>query len=502
MTTPRDRDTSVPASDDLIGSVLATDVRAPGSLNHIDRLGPPFIHALFSAGKTLQIYDARNHASQVALTKLKAVLGELAEGEGRVVVAVASDLLCINDVRLIVDPQNAGPLLSLVDEMKRRNIEEVDFAPEIDAAEMGTFLRLLFAEPSGEDPFGELNHRLAEAAVTHVRLAERIERERHLRDAKVERREIREESNRVMSRAVSFMGEVLRTIEQRRPIQLPKAHRITQQLADIIRVDETVLVGLASIKDYDEYTFSHSVNVSVISMLIADRMGLGKTDIAQIGVAALLHDIGKTHIPQPILSKPGTLTAPEWDLMERHPMLGVIELSRVRSLRAVLDPMFVSLQHHLLFDLTGYPRKPGGWKIHPYVQVVTVADVYDALTTPRVYRTRTLTPDRALCFILRRTGAIFDPLVARVLIKTMGVYPVGTMVELDNGAYAVVVRQNEQARLAHRPHVVMLEKSGPRGEPVDLAEKTSDGTAYRRTIVRSFRERSLESQKASCFVGS
>ena len=126
--------------------------------------------------------------------------------------------------------------------------------------------------------------------------------------------------------------------------------------------------------------------------------------------------------------------------------------------------------------------------------------MYDALTTPRVYRKKTLTPDQALCFILQRTGAIFDPLVSRVFIKTMGVYPVGTVVELDNGGRAVVVQQNDQPRLAHRPLAVMLQPDGARGESVDLSEKAPGGTAYRRTVVRAVHEKSLESKKSSVFV--
>lgn len=500
MMTDRQRDPSSPTSDVVDCPTVNEDVYAPGATSAIDRLGPPLVHCLFSASRTLQIYDLSNHASQTILSKLMQTLKELTEVEGRVTVTVATDLLLINDVRVIVDSQNAGSLLHLVDEMTKRRVEEIDFAPEVTVTEMGSFLKLFSLEPSEEDVFGELNRRLADASVTSVRLTERIERERCLRDAKVERREIREESNRVMSRTIRFMGEVLRTIEQRRPIQLPKAHRLTQQLADIIQMDETILVGLASIKDYDEYTFSHSVNVCVLSMLIADRMGLGKNDIGQIGVAALLHDIGKTHIPQSILNKPGILTTDEWDLMERHTMLGVIELSRVRSLRAILDPIFVSLQHHLLYNRSGYPKKPGNWKLHPYTHLITIADIFDAMTTPRVYRKHTLTPDRALRFILHKSGEIFDPLVAKVFIKTMGVYPVGTVVELDTGARAVVVRQNEQARSMHRPFVVLLHEDGPRGEPVDLAEKTHDGTTYRRTIVRSVHDELSEAQKASCFV--
>jgi len=403
-------------------------------------------------------------------------------------------------VRVVVDSQSAGPVLSLIEEMKKRKVEEIDFAPDLSAPEMGSFLKALSAEPGEDDVFGELSRRLGETGVTNVKLTESIEREKYLRDAKLERREIKEESNKAMSRAILFMGEVMRAIEHQRPIQLPKAHRLTQQLADIIRMDESIIVGLASIKDYDEYTFSHSVNVSVLSMLIADRMGLSKNDTAQIGVAALFHDVGKTHVPQSILNKPGTLTGDEWKMMERHTMLGAIELARVRSLRAIVDPIFVSLQHHLGYSGGGYPHKPGQWELHPYVHIIAVADVYDAMTTPRVYRERTLTPDRALHFILRNAGSMFDPRVARVFIRAMGIYPVGTVVELDTGERAVVLRQNENARLMHRPTVALLNETGDKSQSVDLSEAAPNGTGYRVRIVRSAQDHGLETRKAGCFI--
>ncbi|MEJ2722171.1 MAG: HD domain-containing protein, partial [bacterium] len=373
------------------------DVCAPGLTDHIEKLGPVLINCLHSAVKTLQIYDINNRASQTVLSRLHQIINDLADIEERVTLAVSTELLLINEVRIIVDTQCTGPLLYLIEEMKKRSIEEIDFEPDVSTGELGSLVQLFGAEPDPDDPFGELSRKLTDAGVKRVRLTEAIERVKYLRDARVGRQEIREESNRAMSRAILFMGEVIRSVEHRRPIQMPKAHRLTQQISDIIRKDETVLLGLASIKDYDEYTFSHSVNVSVLSMLIAERMGLPKSDVSQIGVAALFHDIGKTHVPRNVLNKPGTLTADEWMLMQRHAMLGVIELSRVRSLRSIVDPIFVALQHHLLYNGTGYPKKPGGWALHPYIHIVTVADVFDAMTTPRVYRTESLTPDRALC---------------------------------------------------------------------------------------------------------
>ncbi len=470
------------------------------STSHIERLGPILVQCLFSAIKTLQIYDSNNRATEKVLSRLLLTLEELAEADGRVTLAISTDLLLINDVRITVDSQSMGPVLFLIDEMKNRRNEEIDFAPEVTAEELSAFFRLFSLEPEGDDVFGALDRGLENAGVKNIRLSEWIERVKYLRAAKLERHEIREESNRAMSRAILFMGEVMRSIEQRRPIQLPKAHRITEKIADILQADETVLVGLSSIKDYDEYTFSHSVNVSVLSMLIAEKTGFPKSETAQLGVAALFHDIGKTHVPQSILNKPATLTDDEWMLMERHPMLGAIELSRVRSLRAVIDPIFVALQHHLGHSGQGYPKKPGAWVFHPYTQIITIADVFDAMTTPRVYRKNTLTPDRVLNFILQKSGDLFDPLIAKVFIRAMGMYPTGTVVELNTRERAVVVRHNDKTRFLHRPVVVLLGEKGPQGDPVDLARQENDGAPYRRTIVRSVHDHVCEAQKADCFI--
>jgi putative nucleotidyltransferase with HDIG domain len=370
----------------------------------------------------------------------------------------------------------------------------------VNADELGRFLKAFFADPAEEDVFGVLSRQMAAAGVVNIRVTEWIERTKTLRDTRIDKKSVVEESNKVMSRAVLFMGEVMRAIEQKHPIQVTKAHRLTQKMADIIQIDESVLVGLTSIKDYDEYTFAHSVNVSVLSMVIADRLGLPKADIAEIGVAGLLHDIGKMHVPLSILNKPEQLSAEEWDTMRRHPLLGVIELSRVRSLRMIASPLFVALQHHVQFSGGGYPLKPGKWELHRHSRIVTVADVFDAMTTARNYREKPMEPARALRFIHKMSGTIFDPIVARAFIRAMGVHPVGSAVELNTGEIAVVVRQNRELAHLHRPVVVVMNEDGTQGEPIDLTSRPDEHSAFPRSIVRPADDRLATSRRASCFI--
>jgi hypothetical protein len=163
-------------------------------------------------------------------------------------------------------------------------------------------------------------------------------------------------------------------------------------------------------------------------------------------------------------------------------------------------PLFVALQHHVQFSGDGYPHKPGGWDLHRHTRIVTVADVYDAMTTARSYRNEPLAPGKALRFLHQMGGKIFDPLVVRAFIRAMGLYPVGSTVQLDTGEYAVVVKQNAEAHHAHRPVVMRIGTDGPDGQPLDLAARHDDGTHYLCSIVATADDMVSAAHRASCFL--
>jgi HD-GYP domain-containing protein (c-di-GMP phosphodiesterase class II) len=313
--------------------------------------------------------------------------------------------------------------------------------------------------------------------------------------------DVRQESNRVYFRTVALMGNVLRTAEEKQVLQVRKAKRLTQQMVDIIQTDESMLVGLASIKSFDAYTFAHSVNVCIYSMLIGDRMRLEKADVARLGLAALLHDVGKTYIPATILNSNGKLSEREWELMKYHTFFGVKELSRVNALRDAVDSLFVASQHHAQYNGNGYPQRPGGWKLRLFSRIVTIADYYDAMTAYRVYQKEPITADQALQYLLAHAGNIFDPFIPKVFVQAMGLYPTGTIVELDGGETGVVTRQNRDVRLLHRPVVEVLRDRGGglERETLDLAERGPDGR-YPRRIVRALHESQVDVDRRLCFL--
>jgi HD-GYP domain-containing protein (c-di-GMP phosphodiesterase class II) len=468
-------------------------------------LGQQVIRCLFSASKTLQIHDLNNHAAKNVLSALMEVLERVMEIDGRVGVRVMTDFLYLNDARVPVDPMNFGLFLYLIEEMKKRNVEQIDVLPGIETDELGRSLKLFFGDASAGDSFGDLERALTGEGIEHVKIYEWMDRQRQLQDTVIEEPQIREESNKVFFRAVLFMAEVLKSIEQRRVIQVRKAERMAQQICDILRVDESILVGLANIKSVDEYTYTHSVNVCILSMLVGDRLNLHKAEVARLGVAALLHDVGKTYIPRTILNKPEKLSPDEWELMKLHTMFGVKELSRVKSLREIADSLFVSLEHHIQYNMNGYPQRPGGWNLPLFSRIVTIADYYDAMTSIRIYHREPLTPDKAIRFVFEKSGSVFDPLLAKVFINAMGIFPNGTVVELDGGEQAVVARQNSGPTLLHRPIVVPLEEHACddwEKRQIDLAERSTDGTGYRRSIVRALSDAAAEQMKSRCFTAS
>ncbi|HEX5131759.1 MAG TPA: HD-GYP domain-containing protein [Candidatus Krumholzibacteria bacterium] len=489
------------SADATVGVATDDDGRSPEDRAFLRAQGEALVIHLFAASRTLRLYDRSNRAAQRALADAMRPLRLIADREGRAFVRSANDSLLINEFRIAPDPQHYAPFEYWIAELKKRGIEAVDFAAAVTDDEVANFLVELIRTPEGEDACAQLEERLAAAGIASITLTRWIEREARLMEVKKTVTDVRQESNRVYFRTVALVGNVLRTAEEKQLLQVRKAKRLTQQMVDIIQTDESMLLGLTSIKNFDAYTFAHCVNVCILSMLIGDRMRLPKADVARLGVAALMHDIGKTYVPATILNSTGALNPREWELMKYHTFFGVKELSRVNALREAVDPMFVAMQHHAQFNDNGYPQRPGGWNLRLFSRIVTVADYYDAMTAWRTYQKEPITPDRAMNFILQNAGNVFDPFIAKVFVQAMGLYPVGTIVELDRGEIGVVTRQNTDTRFMHRPVVEVVRNEGDRvrREIIDLTERAPDGS-YVRTVTRSLHESQVDIDRRLCFL--
>ena len=252
-------------------------------------------------------------------------------------------------------------------------------------------------------------------------------------------------------------------------LNLHKARVVVDSLVDILTNDPLSLMRAATIKNYDADTAHHSVNVGILALFMAPRLAFSRDLMGTLGVAALMHDIGKTRIPHEILNKVGKLTDDERTIIQQHPILGA------EMLRGLAGPskltMVVAFEHHANYDLSGYPRIVTKPRPHLLARLVQIADVFDAATTSRrVYR-RPHTPEEAMRLILAGAGTFYDPVLARIFLQEMGVYPVGTLVRLDGGTLAVVRRPGRSSPT--RPLVSVIDAQATPAEVVsdlDLEE--------------------------------
>ncbi len=230
--------------------------------------------------------------------------------------------------------------------------------------------------------------------------------------------------------------------------------------------------ALQRIRDHDEYTYLHSLNVARLSVNLAHRLAIAGKHLIQLGWAALLHDVGKIQVPIEILNKPKQFSKDELKLMQSHPWAALIE-SKDLPLQEIdsISRLMAAFEHHQRYDLQGYPAVRGKLRLHPFSRIVAIADTFDAMTSDRIYHRRLL-PDIALKVMAQGFGTIFDPLILQAFITCMGAYPVGSLVRLSDNSIGVVY-EYEQGSQMDRPKVWILDPK-PEGSKNLVKEELKD----------------------------
>jgi len=254
---------------------------------------------------------------------------------------------------------------------------------------------------------------------------------------------------------------------------LPSALQAMDGLANAVTQNRTALVALTAMRNYDNYTFTHMVNVSILTMGQARALGIDGRLLREFGLSALMHDIGKVRTPKDVLNKPEKLTDEEFLVMRRHTVDGAEILRRTPEM-PILAPV-VAFEHHLRLDGTGYPTGVQRNALNLGTMLCSIADVYDAMRSQRGYQ-EAFPTDRILAVLTRNDGSQFDQHLVRRFVQLLGIYPPGTLVKLSTGEVAVVMQVH--APDPYRPRVrVLFDADGTRVEtPQDrnLFETTGD----------------------------
>ena len=453
----------------------------------VRRLGRNFVLAFYVALRNLKMYPVENAVVQKALEDLAALANELMVGEGECEFRLAGDFLFLNSTRMKLDLDNYASFSYILGRCRDAGVGTIHFNQRPELRDWTILLSFLSA-PQGRTPsdrFETLLRRLVETDVTVFQLSPPSDSVDDPADAE----EAKERAKRTYQKSVNTTREVINSVRLGQSPNTKKIKRVVQGIVDQILAEETSLMGLTTIRDYDDYTFTHCVNVCIFAVALGRRLGLTRLQLYDLGFAGLFHDIGKSRVPLDIIQKPEQLTEDEWRLVAAHPWLGVLALFQLREQSEFpYRSMLVAYQHHMKRDLTGYPRSLRMNEISFYSKIVAVADGFDAATTRRVYASEALDPATVLQEMRDNPRRGMDPVIVKAFVALLGVYPVGTFVVLDTFELAVVHAPNPIAEMVSRPLVRIV--SDPLGnvqypgDVADLAERDESG-AFRRTIIKT-----------------
>ena len=453
----------------------------------VRRSGKAFILAFYTALRAIRLYPMENAAVIRSAQELSALASELLSKEQELEIRVSGEFVFINTVRLRLDLDNYASFSHLLSLFRSLGIGSLHVHEAPSTRDWSRFLALLLL-PSNDDPsdrFDALQAKLAEQQLAAFEIGPPTEEA----EAPETREKAKELAKKTYAQSVSVTKELMTSVRMGRSPNIKKIKRVVQGIVDQILNEETSLIGLTTIRDYDEYTFTHSVNVCIFSVALGKRLGFGKVQLYDLGMAALFHDIGKSRVPAEIINKSGGLTDDEWRLVAAHPWLGALALFQLRGQQDLpYRAMIVAHEHHMKLDLTGYPRPIRPRALSMFSKIVAVADGFDAATSRRAYQSTPMNPAQVMQEMRDSPRRGMDPVVVKAFINMTGIYPVGTLVTLDTFELGIVHAVNPIADMLSRPIIRIISDEVRNlvhpGVIVDLAEQGPDG-AFLRTIIKT-----------------
>ncbi|MEZ4414870.1 MAG: HD domain-containing protein [Gemmatimonadota bacterium] len=448
--------------------------------------GRHYLASLYALLRALKFYPIENETVQHALDELHTfTTGVLAE-DGSLELRVVGEFFFVNETRLRLELTNYSTFGSIGKVFADHGLGEVTVFQGVRREEWAPFLSLLLRRPQGDDPYEAFMEGVEGAQLANLRF--RPESEVHSPESEEE--EKLQAAKRTYVRSVKVAKDVLTDVRLGRAVNVRKVKRAVQTIVDQVLSDEPSLLAMTTLRDFDEYTFTHSVNVCIFSLVIGQRLGLDKRQLYELGLGALFHDVGKMKIDSAIINKPRGLTDEEWGILKEHPTEGMLSLFEMKGFADIpYRQMLIAYEHHMKIDLTGYPQNKRPRMPALFSRIVAVADAFDAGTSIRSYQYEPWPADEVLREMRENPRRGFDPLLVRALINATGVFPVGTLVILDTLEMAVVSQANPDPEHLHQPRVVVISDAMgvPRPETyiLDLSERDPVTGEPKRSIIKT-----------------
>ena len=396
------------------------------------------IRRLANAIRGTDLYAANHPVVQRGLDALTAAATDALKGSPSIVIGFIGDEVVVDGARL---PRGSAALVGFARDLRERGVEKITMTRGLSADEVRTLIAV-FSDRTSQTPLPE---RLLPRGIRHITLGRVVVEE--VSDAQAGIAAAR----RVYDTAVETAETLWQAAKAGDQPDPGAARKIIDGLARLVTQDRTSLMALTALKKYDNYTFTHMVNVAALAMAQARALNIEGTLLREFGFAALMHDIGKVNTPLEVLNKPDKLSKEEFTIMKRHVVDGAHILRRTPEMPA-LAPI-VAFEHHLKQDLSGYPEKIGSRKLNLCTMIVSIADVFDALRSNRPYR-QGLATSRIRAIMGEQDNPAFNQALLKRFVNLMGLFPVGTLVRLSTEELAVVTAEHPTDPF--RPQVKIL----------------------------------------------
>ena len=450
--------------------------------------GTKFISQFYRLFKGTTLYDRNNKTIDLMARECLQVVNPYVVSENHLNLKIVRENFFFNSIRIPVQADKYALFKNFSQEMTKRWIGELEFTAELEAKTLKDFVFLLSGlEENNESNYLYIQQQLESQGIQSIRVGKtEFFQEKNLMP---NHQDQTQPAKAVYFRSINLVKEVAEGIKTQKVINIRKAKHLMQDAVSSIMRDESSMLGLASIKNYDEYTFNHSVNVAIYAIALGQRIGIPKMILSHLGMAGLFHDIGKIKIPPEILNKKEKLLPEEWTVIRSHPVIGVEIIIQMKEWGELSTRMIgATFDHHLKYDLTGYPKLSRKRDLTLFGKVVALADFYDALVRPRVYRKFPYVSEKILGLMLEHAGKDFDPALVKVFINMIGIFPIGTMVLLNTNEMGIVLQTEEDPDLIDRPRVCLLQYSDGeyrKGKMVDLREMDDESRTFKRAIVKT-----------------
>jgi putative nucleotidyltransferase with HDIG domain len=431
--------------------------------------------------KIAKLYEPNNEILQEQSRLMFEALSSVIATGGQAAFSVRQGTLFLNGLRIRFVLQNYAIFKFVLEEFRKREIGGLRFREGLTQDGLVRFMAVLAKkEKKAHTTFEELAAEVAEAEIDGVDLEKVVPNETFPSAEK--------NTSNLYFLSIFHLKESFEKDQKDERLKLSTTRRLMQSIFNHIVDNEAFVYGLTNIKNYDEYTLNHSVNVCMLSIALGRRLGLNRGELVDLGLAAFFHDLGKLDTPLEILNKPARLSEEEREIMERHPTQGAEKLLQLKEFgRLPLRAIHVALEHHIKEDDTGYPHTFKKQTTNLFSKIVKVVDYFDAITTKRIYRKKVFTRAEALSLMTEYAGTEFNPVILKAFVNMMGAYPIGTVVHLDSGEIGIVFNTNPDPRYVLRPGIKLItDREGNRvdGDMADLSEKDPATDRFVRSIRR------------------